>query len=174
MPDSNEKTLENTVTQVHNEIAITPEVITLSDDEGDSRPSDILLEGPLMTLWSVGKSVPLLKPSQAKSTKAILSTITFNSETENGNSWRYKGTPFKISFDVYGSNVHFKKSAPTFPNFRLVITKCDANVPTEDDLNATMAGISDKVPLVFGIVSQSDVAFFSLSPITLPTDITMG
>ena len=164
--DPNERTLDN--------IESIPEVITLSDDEGDSKPSDILLEGPLRALWSVGKTVPLLKPSQAKSTKKILSTITFNTEANESYLHRCKGTQYKISFDVYGANVHFRKSAPTFPNFRMVVTKCDANVPTEQDLKASTAGIEDKVPIVFGIVSQSDVAFFSLSCISLPTDITMG
>ena len=70
--------------------------------------------------------------------------------------------------------MHFKKSAPRLPNFRLTVVKSDENVPTEDDLKATMMDIKDRVPLIFAIVSQSDIAFFNLYPVSLPTMISMG
>ena len=162
---------------IQNEVIAEPEIITLSDDEEDAKkPSEILLDGPLGVLWSVGVSTPAMKPSQAKSTAAILSAISLQAPTLNETSIHSKGsgTQFKISFDVYAPNVHFKKSAPRLPNFRVVITKYDTNVPTEQDLAATMAGICDKVPLMFGIVSQSDIALFSLNPVSLPTHVTMG
>ena len=162
---------------IQNEVIAEPEVITLSDDEEDAKkPSEILLDGPLGVLWSVGVSTPAMKPSQAKSTAAILSAISLQTTpTLNETSIHSKcGIQFKISFDVYGPNVHFKKSSPGLPNFRIVVTTSDNNVPNEHDLVATMSSLTDKVPLVFGIVSQSDIAFFSLSPISLPVDITMG
>ena len=162
---------------IQNEVIAEPEVITLSDDEEDAKkPSEILLDGPLGVLWSVGVSTPAMKPSQAKSTAAILSAISLQAPTLNETSINSKGsgTQFKISFDVYGPNVHFKKTSPGLPNFRIVVTTSDNDVPDEDDLGATMASLTDKVPLVFGIVSQSDIAFFSLSPVSLPVDITMG
>ena len=168
-------TVVNSITSNDQEpIVEVPEIITLSDDEGDSKLSDILLEGPLKTLWSIGNSTPMIKPSQAKSTKAIFSALTVKHPIMGIETSQIRGTQFKISFDVYSPNVHFKKSAPRPPNFRVVVTNYDTNVPTEKDLAATMADIYDKVPLMFGIVSQSDMAFFSFNPVCLPTDITMG
>jgi len=162
------------IAQEENE-ALMPEIITLSDDENSSssvpKISKILLEGPLKSLWN-GHNTPMLRPYQAKSTKAIFSKLTLRHISNDAEGCESK--VFKISYDVYGPNVHLKKSAPRLPNFRLVICQSDETLPSEDDLKATMGDIKDKVPLMFAIVSQSDIAFFSLYPTNLPTEITMG
>ena len=166
-----------------------PEIVTLSDDDGEDSCSDFnlsssLLEGPLQTLWPgfssallegplhtlwTGSSVPLIRPSQASSTKSILSKLNLKPfEPQEA------GRKMKISFDIYGPNVHFRKSSPRLPNFRLVVVTSEESLPTKADLKATLGTIKDKVPLLFAIVSQSDVSMFNLFPVDLPTEITMG
>jgi tRNA-splicing endonuclease subunit Sen54 len=140
---------------------------------------DILTNGPLGTLWK-GRTVPLLKPSEAISTAAIYSKISVKKIAENPSLIPIikveDKNKLKIAFDLYGPNVQFKKSAPRLPNFRIVVVKADESVPTKSDLKATLGHgkIKDKVPLLFAIVSHSDIAFYSMYPVDLPTQITMG
>ena len=84
------------------------------------------------------------------------------------------GRKFKISYDIYGPGVHFKKSNPSLPNFRIVIVDAKDKIPNKNDMRSTLGSIRDGVPLLFAIVSDSNIAFYNLFPIDLPLQITMG
>ena len=152
---------------IENEV---PEVITLSDD--DSEPSAVLLEGPLKTLWT-GSCKPLLRPSDALTTRGVLNKLKLKSKG-TVIADKCQAQKFQISYDVYNPSVHFRKSAPRLPNYRIIISNSEEKVPNLFDLQSTIGTISDTVPLLFAIVSQSDIAFYSPFPIDLPLDITMG
>ena len=152
----------------------TPEVITLSDDEPD--PSQILLEGPLQTLWT-NATTPLLRPLDAKTTTSVLNKLQLKTKASSTSSVELSSSPVthRISFDVYHPNVqNFRKSAPRLPNFRVIIAQKEDRVPNVDDLQCALGTIKDQVPILFALPSESDIAFYSPYPISLPLDITMG
>ena len=121
----------------------------------------------------VACTTPLLRPSDALTTRAVLHKLRLKT---NGSQASFDDCPqkFHISYDVYNPNVHFRKSAPRLPNYRVVIANSEDKVPKLSDLQSTLGTISDKVPLLFAIVSESDIAFYTPYLIDLPLDITMG
>ena len=146
-----------------------PEVITLSDDEPD--PSQILREGPLHTLWT-STTTPLLRPLDAKTTRSVLNKLQLKTKASVES---FSPVTHRISFDVYHPNVqNFRKSAPRLPNFRVIIAQKEERVPNVEDLQCTLGTIKDQVPIIFALPSESDIAFYSPYPISLPFDITMG
>ena len=145
-----------------------PEVVTIDDDD----PYAELKEGPLKSLW-VGKTCPMIMPSQGTSTKDILTLLRMDQFQDKDNE-KDNGRKFKISYDIYGPKAPFKKSKPSLPTFRIVIVEAKDEVPNKNDLSATLGSISDGVPLVFSVVSNGDISFYSLYPVDLPLQITMG
>ena len=138
----------------------------------------VLKEGPLRSLW-LSKTCPMIKPSDGSSTLNILTKLQFSSvqdKVKNTKSIHHShhGQKFKISYDIYAPGVHFKKSNPCLPNFRIVIMDSNDKVPTKADMQTTLGSITDGVPLLFAIVSHGDIAFYSLYPVDLPLQITMG
>ena len=142
----------------------------------------VLKEGPLRSLW-LSKTCPMIKPSDGSSTLNILTKLQFSNttihqdkvkDTTSTKSIHFQGQKFKISYDIYAPGVHFKKSNPCLPNFRIVIMDSNDKVPTKTDMQTTLGSISDGVPLLFSIVSHGDIAFYSLYPVDLPLQITMG
>ena len=144
----------------------------------------VLKEGPLRSLW-LSKTCPMIKPSDGSSTLNILTKLQFSSSVQDNKKIVKNNTKsihhsqagqklFKISYDIYAPGVHFKKSNPCLPNFRIVIMDSNDKVPTKADMQSTLGSITDGVPLLFSIVSHGDIAFYSLYPVDLPLQITMG
>ena len=148
-----------------------PEVITLSDED-EPETSQVLLEGSLRTLWAKSETVPMLRPLDAKTTRSVLNKLQLKVVEPSEDADEVQD--YHISYDIYHPNVHFRKSAPRLPNFRVVIAQKEDRVPNIDDLQCIIGTIKDEVPILFAVPSQSDIAFYSPYPIDLPLDITMG
>ena len=112
----------------------------------------------------------MLSPSQATSTSAILSKLSLPTTCQLP---ELESTKLKISFDVYLPTTKLKKSVPKIPNYRVVVVRSDSNIPTSADIRATLGSLSDAVPILFAVVSTTNVSFFDFAEVSLPCNPTI-
>jgi hypothetical protein len=124
-------------------------------------------EGPLRSLWKSGSTVPKLSPADSTSTSAILAKLKL--KNPENNFTEKESSTFKISFDVYLPSIRLRKSIPKLPNYRVVVCRSDSKVPSTGDVRLTLGTLKDGVPLLFSIVSLSNISFFCFSQVSLPT-----
>ena len=141
-----------------------------------------LTEGPLAKLWS-GRTTPLMQPVHAKHTAKILSRLNINLDKPNITSDKAKiqntdgklaDFPFQIQYDVYLPKVHFRKSCPRLPNYRVTVCKSSVPLPTHEDVKILTGNYNDAVPLLFAVCTMSSVSFYCFSKVQLPELISIG
>ena len=132
--------------------------------------TDSVKTGALASLWMVGKTVPMLSPSEATTTSAILSRLSLPIGQPKPAP---KSSKLKISFDVYLPTSKLKKSVPKIPSYRVVVDRSDSDVPTSADVRATLGSLTDAVPVLFAVVSTTHVSFFDFAEVCLPTNSTI-
>ncbi|XP_041473101.1 uncharacterized protein LOC121422255 [Lytechinus variegatus] len=136
-----------------------------------------LVNSPVGHLWS-GTVKPLVKPCDAKSTGHLLNKLQViqaaNLTCEHsGQRFSPPIVDSKIVFDVFLPDKKYKKTNPGQPNFCVVVCSEEDPVP-ELAAQLDLLMKAAPVPLIWGVVDNADINFYTLNDIELPVDITIG
>ncbi|XP_039198873.1 tRNA-splicing endonuclease subunit Sen54 isoform X2 [Crotalus tigris] len=118
---------------------------------------------------------PLLKPSQGLSTADILQQISVFQPScllEEAFQLQSDSSELKIDFDVYPADgaSTFKKNDPGKPYVRMYVQSFDEQVPSLKIVKQ-LSYQSGDVPVVFALVDNGNLSFFSFKEFKLPIDI---
>ncbi|XP_053904391.1 tRNA-splicing endonuclease subunit Sen54 isoform X3 [Malaclemys terrapin pileata] len=118
---------------------------------------------------------PLVKPDQVASAAAVLQQISVlqPSHILDGASRLQEDTEgMKIDFSVYQADAvaNFKKNNPGKPYARMCVRRFDEQIPSLRAVKQ-LAFQSEDVPVVFALVDNGDIAFYSFKEFKLPVDI---
>ncbi|XP_032065335.1 tRNA-splicing endonuclease subunit Sen54 isoform X2 [Thamnophis elegans] len=118
---------------------------------------------------------PLVKPSQGLSTADILQQISVFQPSrllEEAFQLQNDSSELKIDFDVYPADgaSTFKKNDPGKPYVRMCIQSFDEQVPSLKIVKQ-LSYQSGDIPVVFALVDNGNLAFFSFKEFKLPIDI---
>ncbi|KAH0629488.1 hypothetical protein JD844_011585 [Phrynosoma platyrhinos] len=125
-------------------------------------------------LWEQAVT-PLVKPDQGLSTADVLQQISLfqtshilDEASRLGNNSR----GLTIDFDVYQADVasSFKKNDPGKPYVRMCVRRFDEQIPSLRVLKE-LAYQSGDIPVVFALVDNGDIAFYSFKGFNLPADV---
>ncbi|XP_019373786.1 PREDICTED: tRNA-splicing endonuclease subunit Sen54 [Gavialis gangeticus] len=125
-------------------------------------------------LWDQAVT-PLVKPDEVASSAAVLQQISVlqPSHILDGASRLQEDTKdMKIDFDVYQADAvaTFKKNDPGKPYARMCVRRFDEQIPSLRAVKQ-LAYQSQDVPVVFALVDNGDVTFYSFKEFKLPVDI---
>ncbi|KAM9296222.1 tRNA-splicing endonuclease subunit Sen54 [Gastrophryne carolinensis] len=118
---------------------------------------------------------PLLRPGSVMSTASVLEEITvmgLSSLLDDCKRIKRIQIEPKIHFNLYqadGSS-EFRKSKPGKPYARLCVRSFDEQIPSLLTLKA-MAYQSGDVPVVFALVDDGEVSFYTFKDFQLPVDV---
>ena len=167
------------------------EIYVVEDVEQDNIP-DVLKSGPAGKLWT-GRVVPLLMPSDAKSTTRILTNImtcyntgadvvSVEDDDDEGNGEEDvadDSATIRISYDVFMPK--FKKGGGkgSPPDYRVVVCtpsiETDAGgLPSYETVVRVTSKCKDKVPVLFAVSKHGSLSFYCFSAVGLPTQISFG
>ncbi|XP_070596029.1 tRNA-splicing endonuclease subunit Sen54 isoform X2 [Erythrolamprus reginae] len=118
---------------------------------------------------------PLVKPSQGLSTDDILQQISVFQPShllEEAFQLQNDSSELKIDFDVYPADgaSTFKKNDPGKPYVRMCVRSFDEQVPSLKIVKQ-LSYQSGDVPVVFALVDNGNLTFFSFKEFKLPIDI---
>ncbi|XP_063149178.1 tRNA-splicing endonuclease subunit Sen54 isoform X1 [Candoia aspera] len=118
---------------------------------------------------------PLVKPNQGLSTADILQKISVFQPThlsEEAFQLQNHSSELKIDFDVYHADAAstFKKNDPGKPYVRMCVRRFDEQVPSLKIVKQ-LSYQSGDVPVVFALVDNGNLTFFSFKGFKLPTDV---
>ncbi|XP_044309513.1 tRNA-splicing endonuclease subunit Sen54 isoform X1 [Varanus komodoensis] len=125
-------------------------------------------------LW--GQEVtPLVKPEQGLSTADVLQQISVFQPShilDEASRLQNSCTDLKIDFDVYKADAasSFKKNDPGRPCVRMCVRRFDEQIPSLRAVKQLTYQSGD-VPVVFALVDNGDIAFYSFKELKLPTDV---
>ncbi|XP_076337320.1 uncharacterized protein LOC143239751 isoform X2 [Tachypleus tridentatus] len=135
-----------------------------------------LLDGPGSVLWK-GVVKPLVQPVEDLAVGHVWNKLNVIQGTTLTSSTSCLGksaeTKFQIDYDVYLPNMSFRKSTPTIPSLRVVVTWAEDAVPTLADVVVLQRNLCDNVPLQFAVVDNGDLAFYSFHDVSLPSYIPL-
>ncbi|XP_062976363.1 tRNA-splicing endonuclease subunit Sen54 [Elgaria multicarinata webbii] len=125
-------------------------------------------------LWEQAVT-PLVKPDQGLSTADILQKIGVFQPShilDEASQLQNNCTDLKIDFDVYQADVasKFKKNDPGKPCVRICVRRFDEQIPSLRAVKQLTYQSGD-VPVVFALVDNGDIAFYSFKQFKLPTDV---
>jgi len=130
----------------------------------------------LKCLWEgEAKNLPLIKPSEAKNTAAVLSKLQVVKPIKLKEAFKscdYNHGSFEIHFNVYVSKQQ-KKSELSNPNFRIVVCRFCDPPPSLFDISK-LSQQADGVHLKLAVVNQGTVSFYGMFGVDLPTIISCG
>ncbi|XP_059509806.1 tRNA-splicing endonuclease subunit Sen54 isoform X2 [Stegostoma tigrinum] len=125
-------------------------------------------------LWK-DKVQPLVKPGQVSSAGELQQHICILQSTHilDQTPWMHEASEkIKIAFDVYQADTvaEFRKTQPGKPFSRMCVCSFDGPVP---DLRAMkkLAFQSGEVPVVFAVVDNGDISFYTFKEFKLPVDV---
>uniref|UniRef100_A0A670Y105 tRNA splicing endonuclease subunit 54 n=1 Tax=Pseudonaja textilis TaxID=8673 RepID=A0A670Y105_PSETE len=118
---------------------------------------------------------PLVKPNQGLSTADILQQISVFKPSrllEEAFQLQNDSSELKIDFDVYPADgaSTFKKNDPGKPYVRMHVQSFDEQVPSLKIVKQ-LSYQSGDVPVVFAVVDNGNLTFFSFKEFKLPIDI---
>nr|XP_056704389.1 tRNA-splicing endonuclease subunit Sen54 [Euleptes europaea] len=118
---------------------------------------------------------PLLKPDQGLPTADVLQQISVLQPShilDGASQLQDDSRGMKIDFDVYPAETasSFKKNKPGKPFVRMCVRSFDEQIPTLRAMKQ-LAYQSGDVPVVFALVDNGDVAFYSFKEFKLPVDV---
>uniref|UniRef100_A0A670HWE5 tRNA splicing endonuclease subunit 54 n=1 Tax=Podarcis muralis TaxID=64176 RepID=A0A670HWE5_PODMU len=119
-------------------------------------------------LWEQAVT-PLVKPDQELSTASVLQQI---SVFQPSHILDEASLDMKIDFDVYQADVasSFKKNDPGKPNVRMCVRRFDEPIPSLRAVKQ-LACQSGDVTVVFALVDNGDISFYSFKEFKLPVDV---
>ncbi|XP_022249728.1 uncharacterized protein LOC111087424 [Limulus polyphemus] len=136
-----------------------------------------LLDGPGKVLWK-GVVKPLVQPVEGLAVGQVWNKLNVIQGTSLTSSTSCLGksaeTKFQIDYDVYLPNISFRKSIPTIPSLRVVVTWAEDAVPALADVVVLQRNLCDNVPLQFAVVDNGDLAFYSFHDVSLPSYIPLS
>uniref|UniRef100_A0A8C6YKZ2 tRNA splicing endonuclease subunit 54 n=1 Tax=Naja naja TaxID=35670 RepID=A0A8C6YKZ2_NAJNA len=118
---------------------------------------------------------PLVKPNQGLSTADILQQISVFQPSrllEEAFQLQNDSSELKIDFDVYPADgtSTFKKNDPGKPYVRMCVQSFDEQIPSLKIVKQ-LSYQSGDVPVVFALVDNGNLTFFSFKELKLPVDI---
>ncbi|CAH1274464.1 TSEN54 [Branchiostoma lanceolatum] len=140
---------------------------------GAKREMD-MSDSPVAHLWQ-GEVTPLVRPSDATDMGAILSrlqVIQNISLEKECCSLPKPDRSLDIAYDVFLPDSHFKKSKPGRPNLRVCVQRFSEPAP-DLALIVQLNQRSSPVPLLWAVVDNGDISFYSFTEADLPTDYHM-
>ncbi|NP_001086697.1 tRNA splicing endonuclease subunit 54 L homeolog [Xenopus laevis] len=127
-------------------------------------------------LWE-STVTPLLKPGPSNTTASVLEQISVMEQSfllDDYESWpqSYKKAVPQIIFNVHQADgaSEFKKSKPGKPCTRMCVRSFADQVPSLWTVKM-LAYQSGDIPLIFAIVDNGEVAFYSFKEFDLPVDV---
>ncbi|XP_045212212.2 tRNA-splicing endonuclease subunit Sen54-like [Mercenaria mercenaria] len=118
------------------------------------------------------KVKPLVKPELARSTCAVLEQLRV---VEDDVQKKCDRKPDIVpDFDVYAPNTKFKKTKPGIPDFRVKVTRTSDPVPDLKLVNSIDSYLNDEASLQWAVVDGGNIAFYCMSDMPLPQDISLG
>uniref|UniRef100_F7BK39 tRNA splicing endonuclease subunit 54 n=1 Tax=Xenopus tropicalis TaxID=8364 RepID=F7BK39_XENTR len=127
-------------------------------------------------LWA-STVTPLLKPGPSHTTASVLDQISVMERSfllDDYESWAqsYRKAESQISFNVYQADgaSEFKKSRPGKPYTRMCVRSFSDQVPSLGTVKS-LGYQSKDVPLIFALVDNGEVAFYSFKDFELPVDV---
>uniref|UniRef100_A0A8D0EED6 tRNA splicing endonuclease subunit 54 n=1 Tax=Salvator merianae TaxID=96440 RepID=A0A8D0EED6_SALMN len=125
-------------------------------------------------LWEQAVT-PLMKPDQRLSTASVLqklSVIQPSHILDEASQLRDSSRNMKIDFDVYQADAasNFKKNNPGKPHVRMCVRRFDEQIPSLREVKQLTYQSGD-VPVVFALVDNGDVTFYSFKEFKLPVDV---
>uniref|UniRef100_A0A6J0UJ77 tRNA-splicing endonuclease subunit Sen54 isoform X1 n=2 Tax=Pogona vitticeps TaxID=103695 RepID=A0A6J0UJ77_9SAUR len=125
-------------------------------------------------LWEQAVT-PLVKPGRDLSTANVLQQISvFQPSHILDEAFRLQNNSRdpQIDFDVYQADMasNFKKNDPGKPYVRICVRRFDEQIPSLRVLKQ-LAYQSGDVPVVFALVDNGDIVFYSFKDFKLPVDI---
>ncbi|XP_062826673.1 tRNA-splicing endonuclease subunit Sen54 isoform X1 [Anolis carolinensis] len=125
-------------------------------------------------LWEQ-RVTPLVKPDQGRATADVLQQISVFQAShilDKASRLQNNSRGLMIDFDVYQADVasRFKKNDPGKPSVRMCVRRFDEQIPSLRALKQLTYQSGD-IPLVFALVDNGDIAFYSFKEFKLPTDI---
>ncbi|XP_062566451.1 tRNA-splicing endonuclease subunit Sen54-like [Saccostrea cucullata] len=132
---------------------------------------------PVEHLW-MDEVTPLVRPGDAKNTISVLEKLkviqTWDNKSVSSNNTAAKPEIPKVSYDVYKPDAKFRKSNPGVPDHRICVVGSDEDPPSLSTLTSIFSYYDDEVPLHWAVVDEGEIAFYSFSQISLPTQVFMG
>ncbi|XP_033095310.1 tRNA-splicing endonuclease subunit Sen54-like [Anneissia japonica] len=128
---------------------------------------------PVRHLWE-GEVHPLIKPSDALTTNNLLHKLQTIQNVNALLHFEESCEPeqaTKVDFNIYLPESNYKKTSPGKPVFYVIVTKLEEeppNLSTQMQLLRQARG----TPLVWAVVDNGDISFYTLRDIELPIDIT--
>ncbi|XP_039356923.1 tRNA-splicing endonuclease subunit Sen54 isoform X4 [Mauremys reevesii] len=118
---------------------------------------------------------PLVKPDQVASAAAVLQQISVLQPShilDGASRLQEDMEGMKIDFSVYQADAvaNFKKNNPGKPYARMCVRRFDEQIPSLRAVKQ-LAYQSEDVPVVFALVDNGDIAFYSFKEFKLPVDI---
>ncbi|XP_061472146.1 tRNA-splicing endonuclease subunit Sen54 isoform X2 [Rhineura floridana] len=125
-------------------------------------------------LWEQAVT-PLVKPNQGLSTANVLQQISvFQSSQilDEASRLQNNSRDMKIDFDVYQADAasSFKKNNPGKPYVRMCVRRFDEPIPSLRAVKQ-LSYQSGDVPVVFALVDNGDITFYSFKEFKLPIDV---
>ncbi|XP_042304150.1 tRNA-splicing endonuclease subunit Sen54 isoform X2 [Sceloporus undulatus] len=125
-------------------------------------------------LWEQAVT-PLVKPDQGLSTVDVLQQISLFQTShilDKASQLQNNSRGLAIDFDVYQADVasSFKKNDLGKPYVRMCVRRFDEEIPSLRVLKE-LAYQSGDVPVVFALVDNGDIAFYSFKEFKLPIDV---
>ncbi|XP_050776568.1 tRNA-splicing endonuclease subunit Sen54 isoform X2 [Gopherus flavomarginatus] len=118
---------------------------------------------------------PLVKPYQVASAAAVLQQISVLQPShilDGASRLQEDMEGMKIDFSVYQADAvaNFKKNNPGKPYARMCVRRFDEQIPSLRAVKQ-LAYQSEDVPVVFALVDNGDIAFYSFKEFKLPVDV---
>ncbi|XP_032220774.2 uncharacterized protein LOC5520092 isoform X2 [Nematostella vectensis] len=135
--------------------------------------SDTIMSSPAACLWKDESGCkPLLRPSDARSTAAVLSKLQVV-KTQRMTSTAAQASKYLIAFDVYQPGSGYKKTTPGSPYICICICRFLDPVPSLTDITH-LTQKAHPTPVKFAVVSGGNVSIYSFLDADLPTFVSNG
>ncbi|EDO47817.1 predicted protein [Nematostella vectensis] len=135
--------------------------------------SDTIMSSPAACLWKDESGCkPLLRPSDARSTAAVLSKLQVV-KTQRMTSTAAQASKYLIAFDVYQPGSGYKKTTPGSPYICICICRFLDPVPSLTDITH-LTQEAHPTPVKFAVVSGGNVSIYSFLDADLPTFVSNG
>nr|XP_022316748.1 tRNA-splicing endonuclease subunit Sen54-like [Crassostrea virginica] len=137
------------------------------------------LESQSLTFQStLEQVVPLVRPEDATDTISVLKKLQiipqWEGSPESANKTEERPGLPKVSYDVFKPDAKFRKSNPGVPDHRVCVVRSEEDPPSLSALTSLYSYYDDDIPLHWAVVDNGEIAFYSFSQISFPTQVFMG
>ena len=124
--------------------------------------------GPLASLWTFEDKIgPLICPEMGGSMREIYNRLRMEPPEPVFKTGEDE-TRLQATYNLYLSE-NYKKNSKSAPDYRIIIQKFTASMPSPAALCDLDRTYPDAVPFLFAIVSGGTVSFFNVDRVDLPS-----